>query len=167
MFYFDDLQDALDFYETDDTQWIITDGTQVAVGDEEATAAVMQTQRGWWLSSPEELTAPAGAPQDMTTVYRIQPAGLGIAGHRSETSSGHHDDGCHVFLCLDDAKRAVRGWMDDGTQPELLTITCTEEDLDDNGDYEGLVLLESAGTITHRQPFADWDALYDWASGDA
>ena len=103
----------------------------------------------------------------MTTVYRIQPAGLGIAGHRSETSSGHLDDGCHVFLCLDDAKRAVRGWMDDGTQPELLTITCTEEDLDDNGDYEGLVLLESAGTITHRQPFADWDALYDWASGNA
>ena len=56
MFYFDDLQDALDFYETDDTQWIITDGTQVAVGEEDPISQVLQTTSGWWLSSPEELT---------------------------------------------------------------------------------------------------------------
>ena len=27
----DDIQDALDLYETDDTQWLVTDGTQYGV----------------------------------------------------------------------------------------------------------------------------------------
>lgn len=99
-----------------------------------------------------------------TTVYRIQPAGLEIAGHCSESSSGDLADGCHVFVSLADAAHAVRGWMADDTQPELLTIRCEEDDLEDNEDYEGLTLLDSAGEIVIRQTFADWDALYDWGS---
>jgi hypothetical protein len=100
----------------------------------------------------------------MTTVYRIQPIGLGIAGHCSETSSGTLDDGCHVFLSLIETARAVKDWVEDAWQPELVTITCDEDDLGDNEDYEGMTLYAGAGAITRRQPFADWAALYDWAA---
>jgi hypothetical protein len=96
--------------------------------------------------------------------YRIQPAGLDILGHRSETSAGTLDDGVHVFSTLADAAQAVKGWVADGSQPELVTILCDPEDLAANEDYEGALLLDSAGTIIARHPFADWEELYDWAA---
>jgi hypothetical protein len=98
----------------------------------------------------------------MATVYRIQPAGLDLAGHCSELSSGDLDAGVHVFLSLTEVARGVKGWMDDDFQPELLTITCGDDDLEDNEDYEGMTLLDGAGAITERQPFPDWDAMRAW-----
>ena len=50
----DDPQDALDLWNTDDTQWILTDGTQYAVCAEEDALRALQTP-GWTMSSPEEL----------------------------------------------------------------------------------------------------------------
>lgn len=97
------------------------------------------------------------------TVYRIQPAGCDIAGHYSECSSGDLDCGVHVFLSLAELAQGVRGWMGDDTQPELLTITCEEADLEDNEDYEGMTLVDGAGAIIARQAFADWSALHAWA----
>ena len=99
----------------------------------------------------------------MTIVYRIQPVGLGIVGHYSETSGGEEDCGCHVFLSLEDVRQAIRGWVnDDSVLPELLTVRCTDEDLEDNEDYEGMTLVDSVGKIIKRQPFADWDTLRIW-----
>jgi hypothetical protein len=105
----------------------------------------------------------------MALVYRIQPAGLGIAGHRSLTSCGDLAEGVHVFGSLAEAARAVRGWVadEDGMPtPELVTITCAADDLEDNEDYEGLLLVEAAGEIVHRHTFADWDALHAWGWDD-
>jgi hypothetical protein len=58
----------------------------------------------------------------------------------------------------------VQWWVADDTHPELLTITCEEDDLADNEDYEGMTLLNGAGKIVERRPFADWDALHAWAA---
>src|SRR5215831_10353413 len=98
-----------------------------------------------------------------TTVYRIQPAGLEIRGHRSTTRRGALDDGCHVFLTLLEAARAIRDWGDDDTQPELLAIWCAEEDLAANAEEAGRTLVGSKGTIVERTTFANWDALRTWA----
>ena len=50
----DDAQDALDLWNTDDTQWILTDGSEYAVGPEvEALHALMTS--GWEMTSPERL----------------------------------------------------------------------------------------------------------------
>jgi hypothetical protein len=107
---------------------------------------------------------PCSIPTYHRTVFRVQPAGLDIAGHCSETSSGDEDDGCHVFLTLRDLARGVRGWMADETTPEIVTIQCETDDLQENEDYEGMTLLDSQGTIIERQTFADWDGMYEWAS---
>jgi hypothetical protein len=100
----------------------------------------------------------------VTTVYRIQPTGLEIAGHQSECSDGSLDAGVHVFLSLADLAQGVRGWVADDTQPELLTILCDDDDLEDNEDYEGMTLLDGAGTIVERRTFGDWDELHAWAA---
>jgi hypothetical protein len=54
MFLCDDIQEALDFYATDDTQWIITDGTQYGLCEEAEACHALDTL-GWVLTSPEEL----------------------------------------------------------------------------------------------------------------
>lgn len=103
-----------------------------------------------------------GTPPGMRVVYRIQPRGLGIMGHCSETSCGDLDEGPHVFTSLAEAARAIRGWLDEDDQPELGTIQCDEDALADNEDFEGMVLVEGRGTIVARQAFADWDAMRAW-----
>lgn len=50
----DDIQDALDLYETDDTQWLLTNGTQYAVGPEMDAIHLLMTS-AWEMTSPEEL----------------------------------------------------------------------------------------------------------------
>jgi hypothetical protein len=55
---FDDAHDALDWYETDDTQWMLvetlTDTPRYAVGPE-MDALHMLLTGGWEMTSPEEL----------------------------------------------------------------------------------------------------------------
>lgn len=102
-------------------------------------------------------------------VYRVQPIGLPIAGHYSETSFGEKECGCRVFVTLADLARGVTGWTNDGSTPEIVTIECDEADIYDNEDYdnedyEGVVLVGSAGLIIHRRPFPSWAALYAWAA---
>lgn len=96
----------------------------------------------------------------MTTVYRIQPPGLGL-NHRSETSIGDLADGVHVFTSLEGAARGVSEWVDHPGEPkqELVTIECNDDDLDDNGDYEGLLLYSGCGRIVARRRFENWDTM--------
>ena len=50
----DDPQDALDLWNADDTQWILTDGEQYAVCAElDALHALLTTR--WEMTSPETL----------------------------------------------------------------------------------------------------------------
>lgn len=98
------------------------------------------------------------------TCYRVQPIGLEIAGHRSETSNDELANGVHVFGCLQELCGGVRGWCSQQWAPEIIEITCDSRDLRDNGDFEGFLLRGSRGEITTRKSFADWDSLIEWAS---
>lgn len=97
----------------------------------------------------------------MATVYRIQPPGLGL-NHRSECSTGDLADGVHVFTSLEEAARGVAEWVEHPGEPqqELVTIEADEDDLDDNGDYEGLLLYSGCGRIVARRRFENWQAMY-------
>jgi|SRR5262245_8480773 len=99
----------------------------------------------------------------MATVYRIQPPGLGL-NHQSECSNGDLSDGVHVFATLEEIPTALKNWMDDPEQPrqELVIVECADEDLDDNEDYEGLLLLAGCGRIVARRSFNSWDAMRSW-----
>lgn len=99
----------------------------------------------------------------MVTVYRIQPPGLGL-NHQSETSIGDLANGVHVFTSLEEAARGVAEWVEHPGEPkqELVTIECGDDDLDDNGDYEGLLLYSGCGRITARRRFENWQAMYDF-----
>ena len=96
----------------------------------------------------------------MATVYRIQPPGLGL-NHQSETSCGDLADGVHVFSTLEEATRGVAEWVENPGEPqqELVTIECDDDDLDDNGDYEGFLLYSGCGRIVARRRFENWDAM--------
>lgn len=96
------------------------------------------------------------------TAYRIQPAGLEIGAHRSLTSNETYDRGVHVFCTLGEVCCAVSGWVDESWQPEIVVIECQDRDVRDNGDYEGFVLLNNRGVITHRKSFPSWLALRTW-----
>jgi len=92
-------------------------------------------------------------------VYRVQPAGLKLGKHRSETSAGNLDHGVHVFGSLEELYNAVRGWVSEESTPEIVTIQTTNEYVEDNGDYEGYVLIGNKGKIVERRTFADWDTM--------
>ena len=49
-----DPQDALDLWNTDDTQWLLTDGEQYAVCGETDALQALETTR-WEMTSPERL----------------------------------------------------------------------------------------------------------------
>jgi hypothetical protein len=98
-----------------------------------------------------------------TTCYRVQPAGLDLADHRSETSNDEPDRGVHVFGCLPELCSGVHGWCRQDWQPEVVEIECDRKALADNGDYEGMVLVGNRGKIVRRRAFADWDSLIEWS----
>lgn len=104
----------------------------------------------------------------MAIVYRIQPPALDL-NHQSETSCGDLADGVHVFASIEDAARGVAEWVENPGEPqqELVTIECDDDDLDDNGDYEGFLLYSGCGKITERRLFESWDAMRDWLSENA
>lgn len=104
----------------------------------------------------------------MATVYRIQPPALDL-NHQSETSCGDLADGVHVFASIEDAARGVAEWVENPGEPqqELVTIECDDDDLDDNGDYEGFLLYSGAGRIVERRLFKSWDAMREWLNENA
>lgn len=89
-------------------------------------------------------------------VYRVQPIGMDLGDHRSETSEGNQDQGVHVFTCLRSLQHGVNGWCRADYTPEVVVIECRETDLRDNGDFEGFVLVGNRGRIVARRPFASW-----------
>jgi hypothetical protein len=50
----DDIQDALDLWNADDTQWLLTDGLLYAIGTEAQALALIRNTR-WEITSPETL----------------------------------------------------------------------------------------------------------------
>lgn len=99
----------------------------------------------------------------ITTCYRVQPVGLELAAHRSQTSNDNSDRGVHVFGSISELCGGVRGWLKESWQPEIVEIECESQSLADNGDYEGYVLAGNKGAIVARKSFADWGALVEWA----
>ena len=96
-----------------------------------------------------------------TTVYRVQPAGLGL-DHQTETSEGNLANGVHVFGSISELIGGVLGWLAPDYTPEILAIRCDASDL---RDYEGYTLPRGRGRIAHRRKFADWKELY-WTARD-
>jgi hypothetical protein len=92
-------------------------------------------------------------------VYRVQPKGLELGSHRSETSCGDLDRGVHVCYSLEELQGAVNGWCEQDYTPEIVVIECDRKDVRENGDYEGSVLVGNAGKIVARKPFDCWASL--------
>lgn len=94
-------------------------------------------------------------------VYRVQPQGLDLGSHKSETSNGELDRGVHVFCSLEELQGAVNGWCQQDYTPEVVVIECDSKDVRENGDYEGSVLVGNRGEIVKRIPFPSWDEFAD------
>lgn len=92
-------------------------------------------------------------------VFRVQPAGMDLDNHRSETSIGELDCGVHVFFSLEELQGAVNGWVAQDYIPEIVVIECDRKDVIENRDYEGSVLVDNRGKIVHRIAFASWDTF--------
>lgn len=97
------------------------------------------------------------------TVYRVQPVGMELGDHRSETSNDDLDRGVHVFSNLDALWHGVYGWCSQDWAPEIVEIECDIRSLSENGDYEGLVLVGNRGRIVKRTAFGSWDEFADKA----
>ena len=98
-------------------------------------------------------------------VYRVQPVGLELSSHRSETSIGELDRGVHVCHCVEELQGAVNGWCRQDYVPEVVVIECDERDVRENGDYEGSVLIGNRGRIVNRVSFASWDTFSEVCRG--
>jgi hypothetical protein len=95
-----------------------------------------------------------------TRYYRIQPAGLPLVGHRSESSDGIRD-GVDVFESADRTFRtdAPRKFYGD----EVLVIEASEDW--PNGDVEGVRIDPATATIVERVSWADWRARHGGRAG--
>ena len=94
-------------------------------------------------------------------VYRVQPKGMDLGSHKSETSNGELDRGVHVCFSLEELQGAVNGWCSQDYVPEIVVIECEEKDVRENGDYEGSVLVGNKGKIVNRVSFGSWDEFAD------
>ena len=94
------------------------------------------------------------APYD--TYYRVQPAGLGLAGHYSLTSNDELADGIHVHNNLYAAVHPD-GWLEQYGD-ELVVISAGR--FWDNHDVEGVCVNPNEAVILARIPLADIDI--DW-----
>jgi len=94
-------------------------------------------------------------------VYRVQPAGMDLGQHRSETSNGNLAIGVHVFSSLEELQCGVNGWCEQDYVPEICVIDCEPISVRKNGDYEGSVLVANGGKIVGRVAFASWDEFAD------
>ena len=97
----------------------------------------------------------------MSLYYRLQPAGLDLAGHCSETSNGEAADGLHVFtepshcFCPPDGLRHSRARAY-GT--EVVEIEAARDW--PNRDVEGVCVDPNAATIVRRWTLAEFDRTY-------
>jgi len=98
-------------------------------------------------------------------VYRVQPIGLDLDSHRSETSNGELDRGVHVCHSIEELQGAVNGWCSQDYVPEVVVIQCSENDVQENGDYEGSVLVGNNGEIVNRVRFESWAEFADLCRG--
>jgi len=89
-------------------------------------------------------------------VYRVQPVGLDLGQHRSETSNGNLASGVHVFSSIEELQSGVNGWCEQDCVPEICVIDCEPTDVRENGDYEGSELVANRGKIVGRVAFASW-----------
>ena len=106
----------------------------------------------------KEFAARNPPSQGHSYVYRVQPAGKGIIGHRSMTSADEPDlRGIHVYGSLNEAREAPKSWMKQKWIPELLTLRVPNKAVKDNGDYEGYVIKPEHAEVVHRQPFKSWN----------
>lgn len=97
----------------------------------------------------------------MARYYRIQPAGLGLTGHRSETSSGELADGLHVFASACEAVNPDVGQLH---RAEYLGDEVVELEAPahwDNGDVEGVCVDPSDARIVRRWTLDAFDAAFE------
>lgn len=103
----------------------------------------------------------------MATYYRIQPTGLGITGHYSETSvtweTGELADGIHVFTAPCQTF-ATDGDMDSYGN-EVVVIQADQEW--DNGDVEGVCIDPEDAQIIARFSWESWIELWKSIVTDA
>ena len=86
--------------------------------------------------------------------YRVQPAGLGIAGHRSLTSNDETPFGVDVFDDADSVRHSDT-WRGRNDTDEVVVIASSDEPWD-NGDIEGVRLDPDTAEILARVPVARW-----------
>ncbi len=92
----------------------------------------------------------------MARYFRIQPAGLGLAGHYSETSNDELSDGLHVFdspmgVVSTDVPAHVYG-------DEVVVIEAADEW--PNDDVEGVCIDPETAQIVARHTWAGFLAAY-------
>lgn len=94
------------------------------------------------------------------TVYRIQPKGLGIAGHASESSAGVRP-GIDVFTYATDLFHldAPRSYYGD----EVLVIEAPETE--ENNDVEGVRVDPRTAKVVARYPVEEFDRRVQRAIG--
>ena len=90
----------------------------------------------------------------MNIYYRVQPVGLGIAGHRSLTSNDETPYGIDVFNDADQLTRSET-WTAVSDGDEVLVIW-SADDTWENGDVEGVRLDPETAEILARIPVATW-----------
>lgn len=98
--------------------------------------------------------------------YRLQPKGLSVIGHRSETSTGRRARGIHVFTNVwetfaPDAGRNAYG-------DEVLVLYCADSECCvDNEDVEGVEVDPADLVVLGRYSYSQWDALICEIAGEA
>jgi hypothetical protein len=91
--------------------------------------------------------------QTMSRYYRIQPTGLEISGHRSQTSLDETPYGIDAFTGPNDVIGSD-SWIARTATDEVLIIEA--EGHWDNGDVEGVRIDPETATIVRRIPVGDW-----------
>jgi hypothetical protein len=94
--------------------------------------------------------------------FRIQPKGLEIKGHYSETSIGEEADGIHVFCNPSDIFTAIwENGMIEAYGDEILVIEAG--DWWDNGDLEGVCIDPEESHIVRRLSWPEWVVIWKQA----
>lgn len=91
--------------------------------------------------------------------FRIQPKGLDVKGHYSETSTGEISDGLHVFLAPSETFTAIwENGFRDAYGDEIVVIEAGE--WWDNGDLEGVCIDPDEARILKRYSWEEWVKLW-------
>lgn len=99
----------------------------------------------------------------MNRYFRLQPAGLGLSGHRSLTSNDETPYGIDVFLYAHNVIGSDT-WAARDVNDEILVLESEEEGWD-NEDAEGWRLDPETATIVARVPVTEWPEYVDGLGG--